>query len=65
MSCRLSKNKTHLNSLEKKKIHAIVAPLMIAKTWKQLKCPLTEEWIKKMWHVADSFECMAKTITIL
>ena len=21
----------------------------IASTWKQLKCPLTEEWIKKMW----------------
>ena len=23
----------------------------IAKTWKQLKCPSTEEWIKKMWHI--------------
>ena len=23
----------------------------IAKTWKQLKCPLTGEWIKKMWHI--------------
>ena len=22
----------------------------IAKTWKQPKCPLTEEWIKKMWY---------------
>ena len=22
----------------------------IAKTWKQPKCPLTDEWIKKMWH---------------
>ena len=22
----------------------------IAKTWKQLKCLLTDEWIKKMWH---------------
>ena len=21
------------------------------KAWKQLKCPLTEEWIKKMWHI--------------
>ena len=21
-----------------------------AKTWKQPKCPLTEEWIKKMWY---------------
>ena len=24
---------------------------MIAKTWKQPKCPSTEEWIKKMWHI--------------
>ena len=23
----------------------------IAKTWKQPKCPLTDEWIKKMWHI--------------
>ena len=22
----------------------------IARTWKQLKCPPTDEWIKKMWH---------------
>ena len=23
----------------------------IAKTWKQPKCPLRDEWIKKMWHM--------------
>ena len=23
----------------------------IAKTWKQPKCPLTNEWIEKMWYV--------------
>ena len=23
----------------------------IARTWKQPKCPSTDEWIKKMWHV--------------
>ena len=23
----------------------------IAKTWKQPKCPLIEEWIKKMWYI--------------
>ena len=23
----------------------------IARTWKQSKCPLTYEWIKKMWHI--------------
>ena len=29
----------------------IVALFTIAKTWKQLKCPWTYEWIKKMWYI--------------
>ena len=29
----------------------IVALLTIAKTWKQPKCPSTDEWIKKMWYI--------------
>ena len=28
----------------------IAALLTIARTWKQPKCPSTEEWIKKMWY---------------
>ena len=28
-----------------------VALFTIAKIWKQPKCPLTEEWIKKMWYI--------------
>ena len=27
------------------------ALLTIAKTWKQPKCPSTEEWTKKMWYI--------------
>ena len=23
----------------------------IARTWKQTKCPSSDEWIKKMWHI--------------
>ena len=23
----------------------------IARTWKQPKCPLTDEWIMKMWYI--------------
>ena len=23
----------------------------VAKTWRQPKCPLTNEWIKKMWYI--------------
>ena len=29
----------------------IAALLVIAKTWKQPKCSLTDEWIKKMWYI--------------
>ena len=29
----------------------IAALFTIAKSWKQLKCPSTDEWIKKMWHI--------------
>ena len=29
----------------------IAALFTIAKTWKQPKCPLTEEWIKRMWYI--------------
>ena len=29
----------------------IAALFTIAKTWKQPKCPLTDEWIKKMWYL--------------
>ena len=29
----------------------IVALYTLPKTWKKPKCPLTEEWIKKMWNI--------------
>ena len=29
----------------------ITALSTIAKTWKQSKCPGTEEWIKKIWYI--------------
>ena len=29
----------------------IAALFTIAMTWKQTKCPLTNEWIKKMWYI--------------
>jgi len=29
----------------------IAALFTIAKTWKQSKCPSTEEWIKKIWYI--------------
>ena len=29
----------------------IAALFTIGKTWKQPKCPSTEDWIKKMWYI--------------
>ena len=29
----------------------IPALFTIARTWKQPKCPSTDEWIKKVWHI--------------
>ena len=29
----------------------IAALFTISKTWKQPKCPSTDEWIKKMWYI--------------
>ena len=29
----------------------IAALFTIARTWKQPKCPSTEEWIKKVWYI--------------
>ena len=29
----------------------IAALFTIARTWKQPKCPSTDEWIKKMWPI--------------
>ena len=28
----------------------IAALITIARSWKQPKCPMTDEWIKKMWY---------------
>uniref|UniRef100_A0A8D1SXV0 DUF1725 domain-containing protein n=1 Tax=Sus scrofa TaxID=9823 RepID=A0A8D1SXV0_PIG len=41
--------------LSLKKTHAPTCSLQlyftIAKTWKQPKCPSTDDWIKKMWYM--------------
>ena len=29
----------------------IAALFTVVRTWKQPKCPSTDEWIKKMWHI--------------
>ena len=29
----------------------IAAPFTVARSWKQPKCPSTDEWVKKMWYI--------------
>jgi hypothetical protein len=29
----------------------IAAVFIIAKLWKQSRCPITDEWIKQMWYL--------------
>ena len=29
----------------------IAALFTIARTWKQCKCPLADEWIRKLWYI--------------
>ena len=29
----------------------IAAVFTIARTWKQTRCPLTDEWMKKLWYI--------------
>ena len=40
----------------------IAVQFTIAKSWKQPKCPLTDEWIKKMWYIHTMEYYSAKKI---
>ena len=35
----------------KRHMYPIAALFPIARTWKQPRCPLTDEWIKKLWYI--------------
>ena len=37
----------------------------IVKTWKQPKCPLTDEWIKKMWYIYTQWNISHKKNEIM
>jgi hypothetical protein len=36
---------------EKYKIYSLSALFIIARSWKEPRCPSTEEWIQKMWYI--------------
>ena len=37
----------------------IAALFTIARSWKQPKCPSTDDWIKKMWYIHTMEYCSA------
>ena len=37
----------------------ITALFTIARTWKQPRCPLAEEWIRKLWYIYTVEYCSA------
>ena len=43
------------------------ALIRIARTWNQPKCPSTDEWIKKMWHIyaMEYYSTIKRNITEL
>ena len=41
------------------------ALVTIAKTWKQSRCPLTDEWIKNMWYMVFAATWMDLEIIML
>ena len=45
---REGRTETHLSDHSLRKL---VDNKRRARTWKQPKCPSTDEWIKKMWHI--------------
>jgi hypothetical protein len=37
----------------------LAALFIIARSWKELRCPSTEEWIQKMWYIYTTEYCTA------
>ena len=42
----------------------ITALFMIARTWKQLRCPSADEWIRELWYIytMEYYSAIKKTI---
>jgi hypothetical protein len=39
------------SAMERDEIYFRIISKRIAKSWKQLRCTSTEEWIQKMWYI--------------
>ena len=43
----------------------IGALFMIARTWKQPRCPSADEWIRKLWYIYKCFKTMMRLVIFL
>ena len=48
--CKKKKNKPTIIQKDTCTL-VFIALFTVTKTWKQPKCPLTDEWIEKMWYI--------------
>ena len=39
----------------------ISALFTIVRTWKQPRCPLTDEWIKKLWYTMEYYSAIKRS----
>ena len=67
-------NDEHLHTLRRsqfKKTHDACTPMFtaaqftIARTWKQPRCPLTDEWIKKLWYIYTVEYCAVPSHSVM
>jgi hypothetical protein len=42
----------------------IAALFIIARSWKEARCPSTEEWIQKMWYIYTQWGTTQKLETM-
>ena len=44
----------------------IAALFTIARTWKQPRCPLADEWIRKLWYISiiDYYSAIKKNVVV-
>jgi len=54
------------NIYQRHMLHYLIAALfVIARSWKEPKCPSTEEWIQKMWYIYTmEYYSAIKTMTL-
>ena len=43
-------------------VHHSAALFTTARTWKQPRCPLADEWIRKLWYTVEYYSAIKKNV---